>query len=448
MRMQRQHSGRAVLALATVFVSLVAAAGCSSNNSGTSPTDDATGPLNVWVRGAGDSIKAYQAIFDQFTAKTGIQINPFMTLTDFETKLSAAATSHTLPDVVVDDAAQLGNFETQGIIQQIDKNKIAGQDQLTARAWDSAKDLSGNYQAIPFSAQANVLLVRKDWLDKLGLQPPKTWDDLLKVAQAFTTGDPDGDGKADTYGLAVPASTTRGYISWYWSSLLWQSGGDYFADNGKGKFSAVLNSPASLSSVQYFENLFCGPTKVVQPSALNDTTTETNKAFQTGVAGMYFTGPYAFATMDATAVNGKYIVVAPPAGPAGAQTLAEGTDIYLMAGGKTAAGQKLAEYMITPEAQELGMLAVPTATIVRLPVNSTINAADAHAGDARWKLAQDVYQSSGHYEDVNLPNWTALRQATSDGLNALIATCGDPKAALNTLNDKLNSILKQQGVGA
>ena len=74
---------------------------------------------------------------------------------------------------------------------------------------------------MPFSAQANVLLIRKDWLDKLGLQPPKTWDDLAKVAQAFTTQDPDGDGKADTYGLAVPGSTSRGYISWYWSSFLY-----------------------------------------------------------------------------------------------------------------------------------------------------------------------------------------------------------------------------------
>jgi len=50
---------------------------------------------------------------------------------------------------------------------------------------------------------------------------------------------------------------------------------------------------------------------------------------------MYFTGPYAYATMDAFPVKGKYIAVAPPTGPGGAQTLAEGTDIFLMAGAKT-----------------------------------------------------------------------------------------------------------------
>jgi len=77
-----------------------------------------------------------------------------------------------------------------------------------------------------------------------------------------------------------------------------------------------------------------------------------------------------------------------------------------------------------------------------------VSAASAHAGDTRWQLAQTVYQNSGHYEYVNLPNWTEIRQATSDGLNALIAGCGDPKAALDTLNNKLNSVLKAQGVGA
>jgi multiple sugar transport system substrate-binding protein len=235
---------RRVLAAVLSLACAAAVAACSSGSSG-SPQAETTGPLNVWVRGAGDSIKAYQAVFDGFTKKTGIQVKPFMTLTDFETKLSAAATSHQLPDLVVDDAAQLGNFETQGIIQEVDKNKIAGQDQLTARAWDSAKDLKGKYQAIPFSAQANLLFIRSDWLAKVGLSAPKTWDDLLKVADAFTNGDPDGDGKADTYGLAVPGSTTRGYISWYWSSLLWQTGGDYFkGDNGK--FSATVNSAESL----------------------------------------------------------------------------------------------------------------------------------------------------------------------------------------------------------
>jgi multiple sugar transport system substrate-binding protein len=348
--------------------------------------------------------------------------------------------------VVVNDAAQLGSLKTQGILREVDKTKVAGADKLAPSSWDSATDIAGKTYAVPFSAQANLLFIRKDWLAKLGLSEPKNWDDVAAVAKAFTTQDPDGNGKADTYGLAVPGSTTRGYISWYWSTFLWQAGGEYVNPTGSGKFTATLNSAAARRSLSWFESLFCGSPKVVQPSALTDTTTETNKAFQTGVTGMYLTGPYAFATMDATAVKGKYSVLAPPAGPANAKTLAEGTNIYLLAGNRPNAAQKLAEFMITPEAQNIGMTKVPSSTIVRLPVNSSVDAASAHNGDPRWQLAQKVYQEQGHYEPVNLPNWTALRQKTSDGLNALIAKCGASDAALDTINTNLTTLLKDQKV--
>lgn len=43
---------------------------------------------------------------------------------------------------------------------------------------------------------------RKDWLDKLGLEVPKTLDDYEKVLTAFVEEDPDGNGKKDTAGLA------------------------------------------------------------------------------------------------------------------------------------------------------------------------------------------------------------------------------------------------------
>ncbi|MFB7740309.1 ABC transporter substrate-binding protein [Streptomyces sp. NPDC056112] len=401
------------------------------------------------MRGAGDSEKAYQAVFNAFTKKTGVKVKLFMTLTDFETKLNAAAAAHQLPDVVVNDAAQLGAFRSQGIIREVDKNSIAGQDEVNDQAWKSAQDVSGKYYAIPFSAQANVLLERSDWAKKLGLKKPTSWDELATTAKAFTTEDPDGNGKADTYGLAVPGSTTRGYISWFWSTFLWQAGGDYVKSAGNGKYTATINSPQAVQAATWFENLFCTD-KVVQPSALNDVTADTNKVFQTGVAGLYLTGPYAFATMDDSDVKDKYSVIAPPAAPnGGSDVLAEGTSIYLMAGTKAPKhSQELAEYMITPEAQKIGMTAVPTASIVRLSVNKNVDSAAVHGNNPRWALAQKLYQESGHYEPVYLPNWESLRQATSDALNKMVAGCSSPKATLDQLNDKFNTLLKQQGVAA
>lgn len=433
-----------VKACATASVGALALGAAACGGGGDSGGDGAAagkgGTLNVWVRGAGDSQKAYQVLFDKFTQQTGTKVKLFSTLTDFETKLNAAAAAHDLPDVVVDDAAQLGAFEQMGIVQEVDRNAIKGQENLTDAAWKSAQDVSGKYYAVPFSAQADLLFVRKDWLKKVGMKPPKTWDDMVKVAKAFTTEDPDGNGKDDTYGIVIPGSTERGYISWNWSTYLWQAGGDYVDDSGK----PVINSPQAVQAAQWYEDLFCKD-KVVQPGALNDVTDDTNKAWQTGVGGMYLTGPYAFATSDDSPVKGKYVVVPAPRGPAGSDVLAEGTDIYLMAGSdQESAAKQLAEFMITPEAQKLGMTAVPTSTIVRLPVNTSVDAKSGHDNDPRWKLSQQVYQDSAHYEPVSLPQWQKMRQAASDALNAMIAKCGDPATALGALNQKYADLLAQK----
>lgn len=45
--------------------------------------------------------------------------------------------------------------------------------------------------------------IRKDWLDKLGLDVPVTLDDYYNVMKAFVEQDPDGNGQDDTLGMAI-----------------------------------------------------------------------------------------------------------------------------------------------------------------------------------------------------------------------------------------------------
>jgi putative aldouronate transport system substrate-binding protein len=56
------------------------------------------------------------------------------------------------------------------------------------------------------STDAVPLFVRQDWLEKLGLPEPKTMQDVLRIAEAFATRDPDGNGKADTIGLLLQSN--------------------------------------------------------------------------------------------------------------------------------------------------------------------------------------------------------------------------------------------------
>jgi putative aldouronate transport system substrate-binding protein len=60
--------------------------------------------------------------------------------------------------------------------------------------------------------QITTLWVRADWLENLGLDIPRTVDDVLEVARAFTFGDPDGNGRQDTFGLSGPQMSTFSFI--------------------------------------------------------------------------------------------------------------------------------------------------------------------------------------------------------------------------------------------
>jgi putative aldouronate transport system substrate-binding protein len=74
---------------------------------------------------------------------------------------------------------------------------------LKREALDETKvdgKIYGLFSERPPSRQG--LIIRKDWLDKLGLKEPGTLDELYHMLVMFTRGDPDGNGKNDTIGLA------------------------------------------------------------------------------------------------------------------------------------------------------------------------------------------------------------------------------------------------------
>ncbi|WP_081756695.1 extracellular solute-binding protein [Gorillibacterium massiliense] len=104
--------------------------------------------------------------------------------------------------------------------------------------------------------EGTVMWIRKDWLDTLGLQAPKTLDEFENVLKQFTENDPDRNGKNDTIGLTVPlkegpwtwmgqtdaifSALTDQMINTYDVRLFWNKGAD-----GKLSYGAI-NSDAKL----------------------------------------------------------------------------------------------------------------------------------------------------------------------------------------------------------
>ena len=80
------------------------------------------------------------------------------------------------------------------------------------------------------------MVIRKDWLDELGLKMPTTDEELLKVAEAFKNNDPDGNGKNDTYGFAYNYNLD-GIIQAFYNCINYQ----WYIENGKVKYGTTLD---------------------------------------------------------------------------------------------------------------------------------------------------------------------------------------------------------------
>jgi putative aldouronate transport system substrate-binding protein len=134
-------------------------------------------------------------------------------------KMNVALASGDIPDILYLNSVQLSQAARAGIIEDltpyIDKYASPEVKEHLSKIgdWKKAATFGGKIMAFPhltdIAPELGFLWVRSDWLKNLNLQPPKTWADVRAVSKAFTTQDPDRDGKNDTYGLGL----NKGYGS-------------------------------------------------------------------------------------------------------------------------------------------------------------------------------------------------------------------------------------------
>jgi multiple sugar transport system substrate-binding protein len=446
---RRRSGGRAAkrVAAAVSAVLLAAVAGCSSTDVG-NVRQDRHATLQVWIRQTPGSAAANTAarLVAAFSQATGYKARLVALYEDFETKLEQQAAQRQLPDIVINDTAQIGTMQSQGWLEEIDRANFPSGADLSDRAWKAAQAANGRYYGLPFSAHTFAFFIRADWRARLGLPLPKTWEDLANMAVAFTTRDPDGDGKADTYGLDIPGTTKRGYMAWYFSTYLLDNGGDFLSAAEPGRWVPAINNPKSVQAAQWLRQMFC-QYKVVNPDAVGIDTPRAHDTFEKGIAGMYLTGPYMLPRFVKSMGAARLEVLPVPAGPGGGPSaLAEGENVYLTRGSPNRAGQMaFAQFATSVEGQTIGMDGDNGGPIVRLPVNTKVDMATVRH-DPRWTTFQQVYDASSEYAP-SVPNWTPFRQMAADTLNAVMADCGSNlKSALDRLAGSYSAELRRQGV--
>lgn len=136
---------------------------------------------------------------------------------NYDTKLRLALTgSEELPDVFpVYGTQMIADMIESGRVKAIDEDIEKYMPERLKEIYDefpqtffpvTKEGKTYGLACSPSLTEGQVMIIRQDWLDNLGLQAPASMDEFEAVIKAFTEQDPDGNGKKDTYGFAYSGS--------------------------------------------------------------------------------------------------------------------------------------------------------------------------------------------------------------------------------------------------
>lgn len=208
----KNRKKRIVTAALALVMASVALAGCSDDTQ-TSSIDMENPSLDVMTMSFNTtSAPADSPVVQELEDYLGTKLNfKWVPSTGYDEKVTTTMGSGKYPHIMLIDtvSASVINASRNDIFWDItdkitDENKypnLAKSDPNINHNISIDSRVYGIYRSRELGRSG--ITIRKDWLDNLGLDMPKTIDDLYNVLKAFKEDDPDRNGKDDTYGMIV-----------------------------------------------------------------------------------------------------------------------------------------------------------------------------------------------------------------------------------------------------
>ena len=112
-----------------------------------------------------------------------------------------------------------------------------------------AGTFSGVLHFLPHRQSVNIPLYNMDMFENAGInEPPTLWEDVAEIARQLTKKNADG---SDQFGLTV--TTSKNTLNSWFNPVLWQAGGEFFAEDGR---TVTFDSDAGLAALLFLTDLF------------------------------------------------------------------------------------------------------------------------------------------------------------------------------------------------
>ncbi len=207
--------------------------------------------ISFWVTETqSDRIKTIRLILDTFEAlNDGITVRLVpVDENDVPKQIAAASAAKNLPELMEMGSELAVAFGSEGlmdlkgnteIVKGIGKSKFfKGALQLTSTPGGST------YYAVPYHGWVQGIWYRADWFEKEGLNPPNTWEDIMKAAKTFHKP------KQNQYGILI-GTKAENYAEQVFTQFAISNNAREFDSKGN----LVFNSKAMKETLDYYKKL-------------------------------------------------------------------------------------------------------------------------------------------------------------------------------------------------
>jgi multiple sugar transport system substrate-binding protein len=334
-------------------------------------------------------------------------------------------------DVLILDVIRPAQYAAAG--WTVPFNEVIGKDadgymKRYLPAYAEANTVDGKIVALPAFADAMFLYYRKDLLEKHGVQPPTTWDELAAASKKITGAEKDGN----LQGLSFQGKAIEGAVCTF--LLPYWSAGKQLVTDGKLSF----DKAQAVKALKLWKDFV--DQGVAKPNIAEVATDDTRKEFQAGNVVFAVNWSYAWGQFQGaeSAVKDKVGVVKLPAVQGGQPASCLGGWEWAVSAysNNKSEAQKFVQYLSSPEVSKF--MAINASLLPQFP--EVYTDPDVTKAVAWFATARPVVETAKARPVT--PRYNEVSEIIRTTVNGVLAGQSTPEQGADQMESRLRRVLR------